>query len=295
MNDGGGTANSDLLGHIHDVMPSLSRTQTKVASAILTYPRLFVEKSIEELVPWIGVSAPTIIRFCRTVGCDGLRDLKLKVMGTMSVGARYFESPAPPTTFEDMREQVAMRAQFGITNAMRIPPQVIEQAIDRLLQARVIYAFGSGGVSNWLCEEIRNRLFRIGLTIIPCSDGVMQSMFAATVRRDDIVLCCSLGGNNRGELEAMRVAREYGAFCITLCPAGTRMESLADLAIPVETHDDGDVLAPTAARYSMLLAIDLIAFGAAVRTRNASTEMLRRLKHQFVSRIDPDERRPLAD
>lgn len=288
-------ANSDVLGRINEMLPSLSRTQLKIASAILNYPRLFAEKPIEELVPWIGVSAPTITRFCRSVGCDGLRDMKLKVMGAMRVGARYLESPTPPTTFEGLREQAAMRARNGIVDAMRVPEEVIEQTIEKLLGARVIYAFGSGGVSNWLCEEIQNRLFRIGLTVVPCRDGVMQSMFAATSRRDDVFLFCSLGGNNRAELEAIQIAQEYGGYCIALCPPGTRMAKAVDLAIPVETHDDGDILGPTSARYSMLLAIDLIAFGAAVKTRSISTESLRRVKQQFVSHIDPDEMRPLSD
>lgn len=288
-------ANFDVLGRIHRNMPSLSRTQTKIASAILGYPRLFVEKPIEDLVPWIGVSAPTITRFCRAMGCDGLRDMKLKVMGAMRVGARYLEHPAPPSSFESLREQAAMRAQNGIADAMRVPEEVIAKTIDKLLNARVIYAFGSGGVSNWLADEIQNRLFRLGLTVVPCRDGIMQGMFAATTRKDDVLVCCSLSGNNRVALEAMQIAQEYGAYCITLCPPGTGMEAAADLAVPVETHDEGDVLGPTSARYSMLFTIDLIAFGAAIRTPGVSAESLRRLKQQFISHVDPDEMRPLSD
>lgn len=291
----GDPANADVLGHIHEMLPSLSRTQTKIASAILTTPRLFVEKPIEELAPWIGVSAPTITRFCRSVGCDGLRDMKLKIMGAMRVGARYLDQPEPSTSFQGLLEQAAGRAQNGIIDAMRVSEEVIAKTIKKILDARVIYAYGSGGVSSWLCEEIQNRLFRLGMTVVPCRDGVMQSMFAATARRGDVFLCCSLGGNNRAELEAIQIAQEYGGYCIALCPPNTQMEKAVDLAIPVETHDDGDVLGPTSARYSMLLTIDLIAFGAAIETRTSSAESLRRLKQQFVSHIDPDEMRPLSD
>ncbi len=287
--------NFDVLGRIHRNMATLSKTQTKIASSILSYPRLFVEKPIEELVPWIGVSAPTITRFCRSMGCDGLRDMKLKIMGAMRVGARYLEHPVPSSSFENLREQAAIRAQNGIADAMRVPADVIEKAIDRLLNARVIYAFGSGGVSSWLVDEIQNRFFRLGLTVVPCRDGIMQGMFAATTRKDDVLVCCSLSGNNRIALEAMQIAQEYGAYCITLCPPGTGMEAAADLAVPVETHDEGDVLGPTAARYSMLFTIDLIAFGAAIRTSTTSTESLRRLKQQFVSHVDANEMRPLSD
>jgi len=288
-------SNTDVLGYIQKILPSLSRKQSKVAEAILTYPRLFVEKPIEELAPWIGVSAPTITRFCRSAGCSGLRDMKLKVMGAMRIGARYLDITSSPTIFESMREQAVMRAQNGIADAMRVPEKLIEQAIEKLLAARVIYAFGSGGVSNWLCEELQNRLFRIGLTVVPCHDGVMQSMLAATARRGDVILSCSLGGNNRAGMEAIGIAQEYGGYCIALCPPGTEMEALVDLALPVETLDNGDVLAPTSSRYAMLLTIDMIAFGAAIRTRSASTEALRRIKQQFVSHFNSDGMRPLSD
>jgi DNA-binding MurR/RpiR family transcriptional regulator len=288
-------ASSDLLGSIRESLPTLSRTQAKIATAILNSPRLFVEKPIEDLVPWIGVSAPTITRFCRSMGCDGLRDLKLKVMGAMQVGARYLEHSERPTTFEGMLEQATARAQNGILDAARVPQDAIEAAIDRLLAARVVYAFGSGGVSSWLIDEIQNRLFRLGVTVVPCRDGVMQSMIAATTGHEDVILCCSLGGNNRAELEAIHIGQEYGGFCIALCPPDTQMQAAADLGVPVETHDDGDVLGPTSARYAMLLTIDLIAFGTAMRSRAIASESLRRLKQQFVSHIEPDNMRPLAD
>ena len=291
----GNPVNADVLGHIHEMLPSLSRTQTKIASAILATPRLFVEKPIKELVPWIGVSAPTITRFCRASGFDGLQDMKLKIIGAMHVGARYLEQPASSTGFYGMLQQVAVRAQNGIGDAMRVSEEVIEKTIEKILGARVIYAYGSGGVSSWLCEEIQNRLFRLGMTVVPCRDGVLQSMFAATARRGDVFLCCSLGGNNRAELEAIKIAQEYGGYCIALCPPNTRMEKAVNLAIHVETRDDGDVLGPTSARYSMLLMIDLIAYGAAIKTQTRSAETLRRLKQQFVSHIDPDEMRPLSD
>ena len=78
------------------------------------------------------------------------------------------------------------------------------------------------------------------------------------------------------------------------------METAVDLAVPVETRsglkgDASDVFGPTAARYPMLLIIDLIAFIAAIKTQDSSKESLRRLKHQFVAHIEPDPTRLMSD
>jgi DNA-binding MurR/RpiR family transcriptional regulator len=48
-------------------------------------------------VTWPSVSAPTITRFSRAIGCDGLRDLKLKVMSSMRAGILYLEPVTPWT------------------------------------------------------------------------------------------------------------------------------------------------------------------------------------------------------
>ena len=69
----------------------------------------------------------------------------------------------------------------------------------------------------------------------------------------------------------------------------------ADLHLPVETYEYGDVLCPTPVRYAMLFMIDLLAYACAVRSRDEVIETLRRLKHQYVSNIEIDEMRPLAD
>lgn len=292
----GDGAMRDILGRIRDLEPDLSRSQTKIAQAVLSYPRLFVEKPVEDLCSWIGVSAPTIIRFCRFVGCDGLRDFKLQVMGAMRVGPRYLEPPAPPDTLEDVREQVSMRAQHAIMEAVRVPDAQLERAIDAILASGTLYAFGSGGVSSWLVEEVQNRFFRLGVRVVPCRDGVMQAMLAATLNRDDVVFCCSLGGVNEDLVTASRIAADYGATTIALTQGGSPLADSVDIALEISVlRNDGDVLGPSTMRYSYLAVIDLLAFGAAIRSRPYAMEKLRRLKQQFVSNFDEDVSRPLCD
>jgi DNA-binding MurR/RpiR family transcriptional regulator len=60
------------------------------------------------------VSAPTITRFSRTIGCDGLRDLKLKVMSSMRVGMRNLEPVTPPDPLAEVQERVVLRAQRAV-------------------------------------------------------------------------------------------------------------------------------------------------------------------------------------
>jgi DNA-binding MurR/RpiR family transcriptional regulator len=61
-----------------------------------------------------SVSAPTITRFSRTIGCDGLRDLKLKVMSSMRVGMRYLEPVTPPDALAEVQGRVVLRSQRAL-------------------------------------------------------------------------------------------------------------------------------------------------------------------------------------
>jgi DNA-binding MurR/RpiR family transcriptional regulator len=287
---------SDIIALILDREPTLSRTNRKLAHAILTEPRAFVEKPIEELIGWVGVSAPTIARFARSLDCEGLRDLKLKVMGSMRVGMRYLEPPTPPAAVEEVADRVTKRAQRAISNAAHdLDLAAVETAIAAISDCRTLYAFGSGGVSSWLVEEIQNRFFRLGVRVVPSSDPQMQMMLAATAERGDLLLCASLGGVNPELVRAMAIAHEYGARTIALARPGSPVSEGADIRVGVAAADDGDVLGPTSMRYAYLIAIDVLAYGTAVRRQPTAREKLRRIKQQFTTFRDSDETQPLCD
>lgn len=286
----------DVMGYLLDHGGDLSRSHGRIAQAILQHPRAFVEKPIEDLVTWLGVSAPTITRFSRTIGCDGLRDLKLKVMSSMRVGPRYLEPETPPATLAEVGERVAMRAQRAILGAQRtLDAAQLERAVDLLARARRIQAFGSGGVSSWLVEEVHNRLFRLGLHVGTSADHQMQMMVAATVERGDVVFCSSLSGNNRELIKAARIAADYGATTIGLTVAGTPLAGAVAVPLALGVADDGDILGPTSLRYAFLAVVDMLAYGVAIRAGPHAQEKLRRIKQQFTTFRDADDSQPNSD
>jgi DNA-binding MurR/RpiR family transcriptional regulator len=286
----------DVMGYLLDHRQDLSRSHSKIAEAILQHPTTFVEKPIEELVTWIGVSAPTVTRFSRAIGCDGLRDLKLKVMSSVRVGARYLEPATPPATLEEVIERVVFRAQRSILGARRTVDSLsLERAIELLARSRMIYAFGSGGVSSWLIEEVQNRLFRLGLKIATSSDHQMQMMMAATVERGDVVFCSSLSGNNSELVRAVRIAADYGATTIGLTVVDTPVCAAVEVPLALGVFDEGDILGPTNLRYAFLTIIDILSYGVAIRSGAQAQEKLRRIKQQFTTFRDSDDTQPVCD
>ena len=287
---------SDVIALIVDREDTFSKSRKKIANAILTDPRTFVEKPVEELIPWLGVSAPTIARFANSLGCDGLRDLKLKIMGSMRIGIRYLEPPTPPETIEEVMERVVKRAQSAISEARHnLDLRAAENIVETIIGCRTLYAFGSGGVSSWLVEEIKNRFFRLGLRVVPSSDHQMQVMLAATMESGDVVLCSSLSGANKELLRAISIARDYGATTIGLAPPDTPVAEAVDQLLAVDVSEDREVLNATSLRFAFLIAVDLLAFTTAVHPESRAREKLRRIVRHVSALRDSDEPKPLSD
>ena len=68
-----------LLDSIRTQLDSLSKSERKVALAVLERPQLAVSENITSLAKNAQVSEPTVVRFCRTIGYDGWQEFKLKL------------------------------------------------------------------------------------------------------------------------------------------------------------------------------------------------------------------------
>ena len=78
-----------MLDRIKASLPSLAPAEQRVARLVLLDPRAFANQPITELASRAHVSKPTVVRFCRSVGYDGLSDFKLKLAGSVSEGVPF--------------------------------------------------------------------------------------------------------------------------------------------------------------------------------------------------------------
>ena len=73
-----------MLDRITASLPSLAPAEQRVARLVLADPRAFARLPVRELAERAHVSKPTVVRFCRSMGYDGLADFKLKLAGSVS-------------------------------------------------------------------------------------------------------------------------------------------------------------------------------------------------------------------
>jgi RpiR family carbohydrate utilization transcriptional regulator len=78
-----------MLDRIRASIPALPPAEQRVARLLLSDPRSFASLPVGTLAERASVSKPTVVRFCRSVGYDGLADFKLKLAGSVNEGVPF--------------------------------------------------------------------------------------------------------------------------------------------------------------------------------------------------------------
>ena len=73
------TSETNLLSLLERQLPSLNKSESKVAQAILQNPENATRSSIASLATLAGVSEPSVNRFCKKFGASGFPDFKLRL------------------------------------------------------------------------------------------------------------------------------------------------------------------------------------------------------------------------
>ena len=289
------TALFDIVYHMRATRDRLSATEQKIADAILEDVGFAAAASIDQLAVKAAVSIATISRFAKAVGCEDIRDLKLKLAQASAVGTRFLaELPA----LEESAFYTKICGDVETTlraNLARFVEEDFRAAAALLKSARLIYVGGMGGGSTMLADEVQFRIARLGKAVTAYSDPVLLRMLAATLTERDVLVLLSVTGVTPELLQVADIAREYGAQIIALTSQNSPLAGKATIVLPVVTEETDFIYKPSASRYGMLLAIDILATELALARKNESKELLRRVKFALDEYRGGDNRLPLGD
>lgn len=287
------THEPDIVSRINALFGQLRDAEQKIARVILEDIEFASHASIGELAQRADVSEATITRFARAVDCKNVRDLKLRLAQSLAVGQRFYsEVPAEPEGLHTVYEAVKKALDH---NARLVTDAVIEPAVNALAEARQILIFGVGGGSTVLAQECQYRLFRLGFTASAYSDPMLMRMAAAALDTNDVVICLSAGGYSPDVQEAAEIAQDYGAQVVAITTDGSPLAKVANYLVPMEPQETDYIFKPSASRYVMMAAIDVLVMELAVRHKRKSRETLRRIKHTLDNHKQGDDRLPLGD
>jgi DNA-binding MurR/RpiR family transcriptional regulator len=289
---------ADIITRLQMVAQDGTKSDRRLAGLVLSDPDFVSKAAISDIAARIGVSEPTVTRFCRNLGCEGLRDFKFYLAQALAIGGPYL-SPEPVS--RDEREQ---RIASAITGAAIAAIERVADNLDmttlvavasRIAASQNILCLGSGGISSMMATEMQNRLFRLGLSALAQVDGQLQRMYAAVATPDTTVIAFSVSGFARSIVEAVQVAEQYGATTVAVTAPDSALARAAKTVIHFQPLEDGNVYKPTSSRFALLAIVDMIATATAEARGPKVLENLRRIK-QSVNMLKVDNPRlPIGD
>lgn len=297
----------DILPRLKSMMESMTRSDTKIAKMILSAPNDFVRSSVRAVAADLGVSEPTIVRFCRTIGCEGFKDLKFRLIQELALSqaisdrsqsARASRAAVPPATDESADYDRLFDTVIEAVSRTRdtLVRKDILRAAQAIAQAGRVVVYGIGGSSAVLATEVHNRLYRLNIPVMAFTDGYAQRMSAAILGEGDVALFVSSTGRPRELQESMELAKYYKAFCIAITDTDTPLGREADICLHVGLFPSGvEEFQPNPMRFAQLFVIDTLAYAVAVVLGDKAHVALRKARGSvaWLHGITPQQ--PIGD
>ena len=273
------SAGSAILSQIRRLRPQLSPAEQRVAELVLSQPRSVLNDPIHDIARAAQVSQPTVIRFCRSVGCKGLSDFKLRLASGLSVSVPITHSQV---THEDSVLELGSKVLGNTANAVlqlrnELQREPIDKAIDLLMAAKRVEIFAVGNYAS-LALDAQMKFLRLG---IPCglnTDPLLQQLTSKLVNRDTATLFISSGGNLPELMALQQNISDLGAPVIAITANQSQLAKKADAALVAEHNEHAATHLPMISRVLHLLLIDILVVGVEMRLaeqgRNAQAKVL---------------------
>ena len=279
-----------MLDRIKACLPSLAPAEQRVGKLVLSDPRSFAKQPVSELADRAHVSKPTVVRFCRSVGYDGLSDFKLKLAGSVNEGVPFIHRSvdADDKTGDIMVKVIDNTVAAFLKYRNEASTAMIEKAASALVQAyrdgKRIEFFGVGN-SGVVAQDAQHKFFRLGMHVIAHSDGHMQVMSASLLRPGDCVVIISNSGRTRDLMDACDIARKHGATTIVITASGSPLAAAGHIHLAADHPEGYDRYSPMVSRLLHLLIIDILATCVALRIGGETLQpLLREMKNNLRSK-----------
>ena len=275
-----------MLDRIKASLPSLAPAEQRVGKLVLQDPRAFANLPVTQLADRAHVSKPTVVRFCRSVGYDGLSDFKLKLAGSVSEGVPFIHRSvdADDKTTDVMVKVIDNTVAAFLKYRNDASASALDQAVQALAQTHStgkrieFYGVGNSGI---VAQDAQHKFFRLGMNTIAYSDGHMQVMSASMLGQGDCVVVISNSGRTRDLMDACDIAKKRGATTIVITASASPLANAGQIHLTADHPESYDRYSPMVSRLLHLLIIDILATTVALRIGETLQPALREMKNNL--------------
>ncbi|KAB2925434.1 MAG: SIS domain-containing protein [Candidatus Contendobacter sp.] len=277
-----------LLAQIEAARERLSKAEQRVADYVLGHADEIMNLSIAALAGIVGVSQPTVARFCLGLGFTGFKEFKLRLVQSLAGGVPFVHRDVGAG--DPASALVAKVLDRAIAALMRVRNELdaaaLDQAIALLANARTIEFYGAGN-SGIIAADAQHKFFRLGVPTVAYSDAHIHGMAATLLQPGDVVVAISNTGRTRDLLRSVESALQAGARVVAITASGSPLAKLSTVALCADVEEDPDVYSPMTSRIAHLAIIDVLAVGVALSRGPGLLAKLEKAKQSLRERRVP--------
>ena len=270
---------NNTLERIKQGLHSLSPSEKKSATYILSDPECILTMPIAELSRKSNTSEATIIRMCRALQFKGYHELKLGIAAALSnhqtEGEIYYADIPDDQGLDQIVDYVSYSTMQSLKSTISlVNTQDMEAAIQTILSSKRIAVAGVGA-SAIVAMDFEQKCKRINKWCEALTDSHTQLMTAVHLTEEDVMLAISYSGETKEIVEAVQIARANNVPIISLTRYGNNsVQSLADIKLYASPTEHSIRSAATVSRISQLSVIDILFTGMISSDMAKSVELL---------------------
>ena len=277
----------NLLDRIRMELEQFSAAEKAVAQLVLKDPTSFKKMPVSELAKRAGVSSPSVVRFCRTLGYEGLSDFKLKLAASLNQGVPFVhQSVQSGDTSEILIQKVFDNAIHTLTGFRNTAPAKLVDKAARLMAKTIAkggqLVFYGVGNSGFVALDAEHKFFRMGCSAHAYSDGHLQIMAASMLKKTDCLLIISNSGRSQDLLDAARIANQAGACTLAITASGSPLAGEVQVHLPADHGEYYEQYSPMVSRLLHLCIVDVLATRVAIALGDAAQKNMARLKKNLI-------------
>ncbi|CAO3359116.1 SIS domain-containing protein [Azospirillum melinis] len=278
----------DILDEIRRLRGDLKRSEGQIADLVLADPRRVLDLNVTSLAQAAEVSEATVVRFCRSVGCAGFPDFKLRLAESQARDALRDEvrggtpyvskDVAPDDDVGTLARKIFSSSAAALTAASStLDDEALERAIALLAGASRVLCVGTGG-SSALAQDAAHKLLRFGADAQPCTDPVLARMLLVNMTAGGVLLALSNTGRSGTINELAAAARSQGTAVVAITAPRSPLAAMASVVIASRPVEDTEMYTPMASRLVHLTLIDVLSTGVALRLGDPAVRQLAKVK-----------------
>ena len=258
---------TDIEIRTRSIYDALSPAEQKVARYFLENLSSVFDDPIASLAEKSGVSQVMWVRFCKSLGFSGLKDMKKNLVSQLREAREEAAVPSSMdfldtriySSTEDIIRGIEASAVDAVKSTAKIQePAVLEAVAARIAAAQSVRLFGVGA-SGLVAEDLYHKLLRIDLKAIFCTDTHMQLTYITSMKPGDVAVSFSNSGRTAEILELAKAASERRACIVAVTKYGPNpLMELADYVLPTSSPELEFRSGAMSSRVAALLVVDML-------------------------------------